>query len=201
MEIKHPLDESFTLQLMDKSLISLVKEIPYFKNFHEVNESDIYYFPITMDSNVENIKQFFQIFKSYHISPPSSTADSTPFPSSTADSSSTPFTVSSSLTIDSFGVSDLKISDLCELLKISFSLGCDEMIELFARRIAAVFVSLDMEELFGIPITKEFFDQSKNKEWKESMQEKFLSRSKPGDFIFCLHHLPFYLKKVIKSYI
>lgn len=91
------------------------------------------------------------------------------------------------------------ILELCELYKISFSLGCDNFTNLFAKKIGKMFMEMNMDELFEITLTREFFEKTRDPLWKKNVQENLLLKSKPDDFITCVYHLPDILKKKIYS--
>jgi len=177
MLVKHLSDPLF---LMDISL-ETCKKVPFFNNFFSQTETELetekessdnfLYFPITMDADKEMILLFFQFLESESES--ESKIDTMMPKTSTS------------------------IYESSELLKIAFALECEEWITFFSERIFEIFLSLDMEETFGIKMSREFMDQVKDPDWKKCVQENLLETSKPKDFFSCIYSLPYFLKRKI----
>jgi len=175
MLVKHLSDPLF---LMDISL-ETCKKVPFFNNFFSQTETELetekessdnfLYFPITMDADKEMILLFFQFLESE-----SESKIDTMMPKTSTS-----------------------IYESSELLKIAFALECEEWITFFSERIFEIFLSLDMEETFGIKMSREFMDQVKDPDWKKCVQENLLETSKPKDFFSCIYSLPYFLKRKI----
>lgn len=167
MQVKHLTFDLYEFQVP----ISILENIPFFQNFLEDLPSSTLptclYLPATLDSDQEMISLFFSLV------------------SEKLDKGTTSFDF------------QFTIFELCELFKISFSLECDDFMTLFAKKIGEMFMEMNMDELFEITLTREFFEKTRDPLWKKKVQENLLLKSKPDDFITCVYHLPSILKQKI----